>query len=213
MAGPKKAEERKGQILKAAEQVFAQKGFYDATVSDVARQAGVSDATIYEYFSSKEELLFTIPDETTSVGNERLQFNLNYVRGAASKIRSLIYHYLLFYQDNPDYASVIMLILKQNRKFVDTHSYQVVKEGFQYFIDVLEEGIESGEFDPDIDKYLVRATILGAIEHLVIRRTLLGKPEKLVEHADNLTDLIIGRIKKKPQTKGMNIRVILEPED
>jgi TetR/AcrR family fatty acid metabolism transcriptional regulator len=45
-------------ILKAAENIFARKGFHAATVSDIARKAKVSEGTIYEYFSSKEELLF-----------------------------------------------------------------------------------------------------------------------------------------------------------
>ena len=56
---------RKGAaILRAAEHIFAKKGFQAATVSDIAKKAKVSEATIYEYFSSKEELLFSIPAET-----------------------------------------------------------------------------------------------------------------------------------------------------
>ena len=61
MAVQKKSPTRKEQILQAAEQVFAQKGFHDATIADVARKAKVSEATIYEYFPSKEELLFSNP--------------------------------------------------------------------------------------------------------------------------------------------------------
>ena len=45
-------------MLKAAENIFARKGFHAATVSDIARKAKVSEGTIYEYFTSKEELLF-----------------------------------------------------------------------------------------------------------------------------------------------------------
>jgi len=59
-----KSELRKQEILTAAEKVFAKKGFHQATISDVSREAGLSEATIYEYFSSKEELLFSIPGET-----------------------------------------------------------------------------------------------------------------------------------------------------
>ncbi|MBS3808751.1 MAG: helix-turn-helix transcriptional regulator, partial [Desulfobacterales bacterium] len=51
-------------IVKAAEHIFARKGFQAATVADIAKKAKVSEATIYEYFSSKEELLFAIPAET-----------------------------------------------------------------------------------------------------------------------------------------------------
>jgi AcrR family transcriptional regulator len=51
--------------LNAAEHVFAEKGFHEATLSDIAKKAHVSEATIYEYFLSKEELLFSIPKEET----------------------------------------------------------------------------------------------------------------------------------------------------
>ena len=49
-------EERRRQILEAALRVFLDKGYHAANVSDVAAEAGVSQGTIYWYFSSKEEL-------------------------------------------------------------------------------------------------------------------------------------------------------------
>ncbi len=49
-------EERRQQILEAALNVFSQKGFHAANVSDVAAQAGVSQGTIYWYFESKDDL-------------------------------------------------------------------------------------------------------------------------------------------------------------
>jgi TetR/AcrR family fatty acid metabolism transcriptional regulator len=70
LANQKRSKTRRVQIIKAAEKVFARKGFAEATISDVAREAGLSDATIYEYFTSKEDLLFSIPGDTTKQGNE-----------------------------------------------------------------------------------------------------------------------------------------------
>lgn len=52
-------EERREQILKAALQVFAEKGYHNARVSDVAARVGVSQGAIYWYFKSKEELFET----------------------------------------------------------------------------------------------------------------------------------------------------------
>ena len=210
MANQKRSKTRRVQICKAAEKVFALKGFAEATISDVAREAGLSDATIYEYFPSKEDLLFSIPGDTTQQGNEILAFHLNYVRGAANKLRSLIYHYLWFYENNEDYASVVMLVLKTNRKFVDTEAYQTVREGYGLIVDVIREGVASGEFRADLDPYLVRAVLLGAIEHQVIRRTLLGRPDSLVDLVDPLTDMMIGGIKKEPDVQTYNLRLMVE---
>ena len=69
-------------ILKAAEKIFAQKGFHEATISDIAKKAEVSEATIYDYFSSKEELLFSTPAETIHQYQEK---NLEIRNTEASK--------------------------------------------------------------------------------------------------------------------------------
>jgi len=213
MARQTKSEARKEQILKAAERIFAHKGFSEATVSEVARVAGLSDATIYEYFSSKEELLFSIPLPTTRKAAQELQTHLDYIRGAVNKIRGIIYGYLAFYQNHPDHASVLMLILKQNRKFLKTEAYQLIREVSRMITRVVEEGIASNDFKSDSDPYLVRAVILGTIEHSVITWLLLDRPQNLLKLADPLKDIVINGIRKDTQPKTMNFRLTLDPLD
>jgi len=53
-------EARRAQILDAAGEVFAEKGFHSATIRDVARAAGVADGTIYNYFKNKNDLLIAM---------------------------------------------------------------------------------------------------------------------------------------------------------
>jgi AcrR family transcriptional regulator len=62
-------DERRGRILAAAQEVFAEHGFRSADVKTIAEQAGVGKATIYKFFDSKEALLLTIVEE-----------NLNHIR-------------------------------------------------------------------------------------------------------------------------------------
>jgi len=54
------AEERRRQILEAAARVFARKGYHLATTKEIAREAGVSEGTLYNYFSSKREMLLSL---------------------------------------------------------------------------------------------------------------------------------------------------------
>jgi AcrR family transcriptional regulator len=53
----KRPDERRADLIRAAVDVFAQKGMEDATVADITRAAGVAKGTFYLYFSSKEHLL------------------------------------------------------------------------------------------------------------------------------------------------------------
>ena len=196
-------------ILKAAENIFAKKGFHEATISDIAKKAEVSEATIYEYFSSKEELLFSIPAQTIHQYQEKNLEILEYIQGAANKLRFLIYRHLKLYASNPDYANVVMLILKGNRNFLKTEAYKIVQRSARNTTQVLEEGIQNGEFKPHINPNLVRAMIWGTIEHLVTRKSLLGKPQDLLGLADDIVNTIFSGIltPKKEPTINVNVRM------
>lgn len=54
---------RKGQILAAAAKVFAHKGYDRATIADIAKEAGVAEGSIYNYFKNKADLLVSIPQQ------------------------------------------------------------------------------------------------------------------------------------------------------
>jgi AcrR family transcriptional regulator len=61
-------EARRAQILDAAATVFAEKGFHRATTKEIARVAGVSEGTIYNYFDSKDDLLIGIMARLAELG-------------------------------------------------------------------------------------------------------------------------------------------------
>jgi AcrR family transcriptional regulator len=197
-------------IIKAAEKVFALKGFHETPIADVAKEAGVSEATIYEYFLSKEDLLFSIPEETIRIYRDENLEILPYIRGAANKLRAVIHRHLSLYADNSDYANVVMLILKGNRNFIKTEAYKVVQSAARITTDILEEGIRTGEFRADLQPYLARAMIWGTIEHLVIRRGLLGKPADLLSLADEITRTILEGISATSEHPDMQINVTVE---
>ncbi len=200
---------KKSSILRAAEKVFARNGFHEATVADIAKEAGVSEATIYDYFPSKEELLFSIPAEKTSEHLEGNREILQYVRGAADKLRVLISRHIMLYALNPDYANVV-LILKSNRKFLKTDAYKIVQEAARITLEVLDEGIKSGEFRRDLQPHLVRAMIWGTIEHLVVRKSVMGKPVDLLSLADEITLTIFQGILSREKDPSLRVHVTVD---
>jgi TetR/AcrR family fatty acid metabolism transcriptional regulator len=206
---PKNPEKRLA-ILEAAENIFSKKGFQGATVSNIAKKAHVSEATIYEYFSTKEELLFSIPAEKILEYQTKNREILQYIKEDTHKLRFLIYRHLQLYASDPNYAKVAMLILKTNRNFLNTDAYKVVQDSARNTTEVLEEGIESGEFRADIQPYLVRAMIWGTIEHLVIRKSLLGKPEDLLSLVDEITNTIFQGILAPRKEPALNVHVTME---
>lgn len=192
-----KMEIRKNKILKAAERIFGQKGFQDTTISEIAKEAKVSEASIYEYFSTKEGLLFSVPTQGASELFELMEFHLKLIRGAANKLRSIIYLFLSSYEESPDNAAIIMLILKHNKKFLNTEGHLEIKKGLRIINETIEEGVETGEFRNDINVYLIRSMIIGTIEHLVTSWLMTGRPEHLTDLVDPLVDTVVQGIQTK----------------
>ncbi|MCP3942662.1 MAG: TetR/AcrR family transcriptional regulator [Desulfobacteraceae bacterium] len=186
-----KTQVRKKNIIDTATKVFARRSFQEATITEIAKEAKVSEASIYEYFSTKEGLLFSIPAESSHTLFEVMAFHLKLIRGGANKLRAIVFLFMDSYQNNPDFAAVLMLFLKHNKKFLDTSGHHAIKEGIKQITQVIEEGIENNEFKKDLNPYLVRSMILGTIEHLVTNWVMTGNPENLTEFVDPLIDSII----------------------
>lgn len=67
---------RREQILQAALEVFSERGYHKAKIEEIAQRAGIGKGTVYEYFSSKEQLFQAILQEGVSYFTEMLALNL-----------------------------------------------------------------------------------------------------------------------------------------
>lgn len=192
-----KMEIRRRKIIDTATKVFSKRGFMEATISEIAKEANISEASIYEYFTTKEGLLFSIPTESSQELFDTMAFHLKLIRGAANKLRAIVFLFIDSYRKNPEFATVLMLHLKHNKKFLDTDGHKDIKAGIKQITAVIDQGIETGEFREGLNSYLIRSMILGTIEHLVTNWVMTGKPENLEELVDPLIDTIIQGIRNK----------------
>lgn len=197
----RKGKDKLPAIIDAALEVFAEKGFHNATIAEIARKAHVSEATVYEYCGSKEDLLFSIPEEITRSSVERVESILPFVKGAENRLRAVVYGYYQVYRDNPQYSSLVLLDLKHNRKFMQTEGYHMVRKAAGILLGVIKEGIESGEFRSDIDPQLVRSMVLGTIEHVFFRWHLMERQEELPDFVDRVMDIIMGGIREPDRSQ------------
>ncbi|MBN1663595.1 MAG: TetR/AcrR family transcriptional regulator [Deltaproteobacteria bacterium] len=200
-------EARKDNIIDAALQVFTEKGYANATMTDIAKKAGVSTPVLYGYFKTKEDLLFTIPEKLSEEPVRTLDVALPYFRGPEAKIRFIVQGYITLYENNPLYASLVMLELKTNRKFLKTKAYVTIQKVARTLLESIREGINDGTFKDQTDAFLVRSMILGTIEHLCINKILLGEPKDLQVYVDPLVDTILEGIKKPSKHFSINLSI------
>src|ERR1041385_8086574 len=113
---------KRERILRAALDVFARNGCFNARVSEIARSAGVADGTIYLYFDGKEDLLVTIFREHTRNYLQSLERELANVRAAEGRIRIAIRHHLETLGRDRALAVVSQVELRHSLKFMSLRS-------------------------------------------------------------------------------------------
>src|SRR5436309_12914212 len=109
---------KRERILDAAVRVFAEKGFYNAKVSDVARLAGVADGTIYLYFKSKDDLLISLFEDRMERINAQVREAIASAKGAPERLRRLCQLHQALVESNRPMAEVISVELRQSSKFI-----------------------------------------------------------------------------------------------
>ena len=109
--------DKRERILAAAERIFARHGFFAARVSEIAKEAGVADGTIYLYFKSKDDLLISLFENRMTQVNHELRRAIAGQR-PAEQLRAFIRGYLQLVSDEPTVAEVLTIELRQSSKFM-----------------------------------------------------------------------------------------------
>ena len=189
----------RARVLRAATEVFAEHGYQKATIAEISRLAGLSEAGIYEYFQGKEDLMLTIPNVWVIEAIEELEEHLFGIRGAFNKLRKFLYWYIRYIEREPLIAKVVFLHLKGNRSFLDTPVYTNVQAFYRQLLSIFEEGKESGEFRHDLNVYGARSVLLGTIEHIVIRWLLKDMSYSLFDNLEATFELIATGLAPVPE--------------
>ena len=109
---------KRALITDAAVIVFAERGFHQARISDIARRAGVADGTIYLYFKNKEDLLLSIFEEKMDFMLDGLEKALDGVEDPLDRVRRFAIFHFKQVQENRAAAEVLQIELRLSNKFL-----------------------------------------------------------------------------------------------
>src|SRR3954463_12113239 len=153
-AGSRRSGDKRERILRAAVKVFAKNGFHATRVSEVAKAAGVADGTIYLYFKSKEELLF-------SLFEDRIEKLLTFMReelpkkpDAPARLRAVIDMQLGLLEGERDLAEVITVILRQSTRLMKEFAAPRFTEYLDAIAKIVAEGQAAGAFRQDVSPHI-----------------------------------------------------------
>ena len=183
-------EQKRHRILQAAIEVFANKGYFSARMTDVAREAGVADGTIYLYFDGKEHLLLSIFDDVLSRSIERARTEIGRLSSPRDKLRTMIRLHLETLGREPALAHVLQIETRHSRRFMSLMSRGRLGEYLSLLRDIIEEGQELGSFRRDINPGLATNLVFGAVDELVNSWLLADRPGDLTRYHAPLVQLL-----------------------
>lgn len=169
-------------------EVFAEKGFFGAKVSEVARRADVADGTIYLYFKSKDDLLISLFEEKMGEIMTRLDELLAPIEEPEAKMRTYILAHLELVAEQPHLMQVLTVELRQSARFIKEYRPQGFKRYLGVIASILEEGQAKGIFRKDLEPAIFRRALFGAIDEISLEwvlRVHAHPDEELPRHRDH----------------------------
>lgn len=176
--------DKRERILAAAERVFAKRGFFAARVSEIAKEAGVADGTIYLYFKSKDDLLISLFETRMQQVNAVLREAIASVPAEppatrpspTAQLRAFIRAYLKLVHDEPAAAEVLTIELRQSSKFMKEYDNPQFADFLRLLGGIIAAGQQRGEIDPTIPSHVVARMIFGMLDELALAWVLARQP-------------------------------------
>jgi TetR/AcrR family fatty acid metabolism transcriptional regulator len=186
----KRTEDKKAKILRAAEEIMSQKGLAEATISEIAHKAGVTDSVIYQYFKGKEDLLFSIPGERMKEVLALLDEQLQGIPDAESRLSKMIWYHLRYNDTHPGYSRILLLECRSSKDFYGTPAYRLIRKYAGILSGILKQGVDHGLFRPDLDIRLLRDVVLGTLDWETIGCLAIGEVEESASDLENIMSLV-----------------------
>lgn len=158
----RRPDDRPGEILAAALDLFAEKGFSATRMEDVAARAGLSKAGVYLYFKDKMALLEALVNQMAAANIERAQATIEQHQGPVSPLIRTIIAFMAGRLTQTRFPELLKVVISESRAhpaigrlYLDS----VIARGLPLFESLIRRGIAAGEFRAVDPAYAVKAML------------------------------------------------------
>lgn len=164
-----KSEEMKEKIRIAAINVMSERGFHLTTTDEIAKEAGCSVGSIYNYFRNKDDILSYI----FQVERESIEDIFRELESQTLNVPETIKRFMEIYYDRIiSNEKVGKIIFDESNRFTQGLSSEVLDWLMlinEFFVEMLTRGIKEGSVRSNIDLDIYAAAIMGALNSVAIR--------------------------------------------
>ena len=188
---------KRDAILRAAIDVFAERGYFNAQVADVARAAGVAAGTVYLYFKNKDDLLVSIFDRSMRDGLTHSRAQVADLRDPRERLLRLARGHLARLGQDRNLAVVFQVELRQSTKFMERFSSTLLRDYLGLIREAIADGQREGLFRTDIRPTVAAKMLFGALDEMATNWILSRRRYSLENDADAVVDLFINGVRPR----------------
>jgi TetR/AcrR family fatty acid metabolism transcriptional regulator len=182
---------KRDAILRAAIDVFADRGFFNAQVADVARAAGVAAGTVYLYFRGKDDLLVQLFEQTMREAFAEARAAAAGVQDPAERLRLFARLHLTRLGRDRNLAVVFQVELRQSVKFMERISATLLRDYLGHIRTAFADGQAAGIFRSDFSPTAAAKMFFGALDEMATNWILSKRRYSLQAEADQVVDLFL----------------------
>ena len=182
------------EILLAAERVFATKGFFPTTMSEIAEEAEFGTGTLYKYFKSKEDLYFTLIDEKVGEINRLVKAELSQKTSVIERIKKVLGLQFEFIEQNRDFFRIYISERNRFEWTVKDDLGKGIHDKMVTYIrilaQVIKEGMKEGEFKP-MDPIDLAHALVGIVNSFVFEWLISPQSYPLSSKMDTVLEIFL----------------------
>ncbi len=180
------------KIMQAAVKVFAEKGFFNSRISEIAKEANVADGTIYLYFKNKDDILISLFEKEFGKFVEEMRQKMEEEKDPLQKIRKFAEAHLAIVATRQDLAEVLGVEVRQSSKFMKEYINQPFIEYLNIIRSIVIEGQEKGLIRKGLTPGIVKRAFFGALDEMA-RYWILSTQKKhgIHEAAEQISEIFI----------------------
>ena len=183
------------KIMESFSLLMAQKDFHSITTAQIAGNAKVTEGLIYKYFKDKKDLLYQVLNEHFCEFQEKIENRIANEKTCIKQLEIVIFSSLESYVDNRIFSKILLLEVRNSPDFYDSGAYKMVRKYSRTMLEIIEKGIKNGELKPDIDAFILRKVIIGAIEHACLGEIIFGKELDIDEVSTGIVNIVFNGAK------------------
>lgn len=197
LAWRRRKDYRPQEILAAARRLIEEEGTTATSMARIAKLAGVSEATVYKYYDSKQELVNQVLIDWATPFVERLIAELRHITDLRSQLTLIAARFMRSIEETPRFHRVFY----QELRWADYRGSALHKLNHVFahsVVEAVQQAQHEGKVRADVDPVMIRDMMFGGLEHVAMRTSFIGRPLDIDAEAKRYVDVLLCGVLSDP---------------